>query len=66
MHMQAHGITMAVELVVLLAPVFSGNRHSFRFGVPFAEIDDKVVRTTDYSGVLQARTRTFFMHLPIP
>lgn len=60
MHMQAHGITMAVESLYCSHPSSVATATLLDLESLFAEIDDKVVRTTDYSGVLQACTRTFF------
>jgi hypothetical protein len=47
-------------VVVLLAPASVATATLLDLESLFAEIDDKVVRITDYSGVLQACTRIFF------
>jgi hypothetical protein len=66
MHMQAHGITMAVESLYCSHPSSVATATLLDLESLFAEIDDKVVRTTDYSGVLQACTRTFLCICQIP
>jgi hypothetical protein len=57
MHLQAHGITMAVESLYCSHPSAVATATLLDLESLFADIDDKVVHITDYFGVLQACTR---------
>jgi hypothetical protein len=55
MCMQAHGITMAVESLYCAHPSAAVTCTLLELESCFAAIDEKVVRVSDYIGVLQAR-----------
>jgi hypothetical protein len=66
MHLQAHGITMAVESLYCSHPSAVATATLLDLESLFADIDDKVVRITDYFGVLQACTRIVLCFCRIP